>query len=45
VIAGNPDSVARQISDQMKQVGANHFMGMFTSAISTTTKSSFTESL
>jgi alkanesulfonate monooxygenase SsuD/methylene tetrahydromethanopterin reductase-like flavin-dependent oxidoreductase (luciferase family) len=29
LIAGNPDSVARQISDQMKQIGANHFMGMF----------------
>jgi alkanesulfonate monooxygenase SsuD/methylene tetrahydromethanopterin reductase-like flavin-dependent oxidoreductase (luciferase family) len=29
VIAGNPDSVAGQILDQMKQVGAGHFMGMF----------------
>jgi len=29
MIAGNPDSVARQIQDQMKQIGANHFMGMF----------------
>ena len=29
VIAGDPDSVARQIQDQMKQIGANHFMGMF----------------
>jgi alkanesulfonate monooxygenase SsuD/methylene tetrahydromethanopterin reductase-like flavin-dependent oxidoreductase (luciferase family) len=29
LIAGNPDSVARQILDQMKQVGAGHFMGMF----------------
>jgi alkanesulfonate monooxygenase SsuD/methylene tetrahydromethanopterin reductase-like flavin-dependent oxidoreductase (luciferase family) len=29
LIAGNPDSVARQILDQMNQVGANHFMGMF----------------
>ena len=29
LIAGNPDSVARQIQDQMKQVGADHFMGMF----------------
>jgi alkanesulfonate monooxygenase SsuD/methylene tetrahydromethanopterin reductase-like flavin-dependent oxidoreductase (luciferase family) len=29
LIAGNPDSVARQIQDQMKQVGAEHFMGMF----------------
>jgi alkanesulfonate monooxygenase SsuD/methylene tetrahydromethanopterin reductase-like flavin-dependent oxidoreductase (luciferase family) len=29
LIAGNPDSVARQIQDEMKQVGAAHFMGMF----------------
>jgi len=29
MIAGDPDSVARQIQDQMKQIGANHFMGMF----------------
>jgi alkanesulfonate monooxygenase SsuD/methylene tetrahydromethanopterin reductase-like flavin-dependent oxidoreductase (luciferase family) len=29
LIAGNPDSVARQIQDQMTQVGADHFMGMF----------------
>jgi len=29
VIAGDPDSVARQIQDQMNQIGANHFMGMF----------------
>ena len=29
MIAGDPDSVARQIQDQMKQVGADHFMGMF----------------
>lgn len=29
VIAGSPDTVARQILDQMKQIGANHFMGMF----------------
>lgn len=29
LIAGNPDTVARQISDQMKQIGAGHFMGMF----------------
>ena len=29
VIAGSPDSVAGQILDQMKQVGAGHFMGMF----------------
>ena len=29
LIAGSPDSVAKQIQDQMKQVGADHFMGMF----------------
>jgi alkanesulfonate monooxygenase SsuD/methylene tetrahydromethanopterin reductase-like flavin-dependent oxidoreductase (luciferase family) len=29
MIAGNPDSVAKQIQDQMRQVGADHFMGMF----------------
>jgi alkanesulfonate monooxygenase SsuD/methylene tetrahydromethanopterin reductase-like flavin-dependent oxidoreductase (luciferase family) len=29
MIAGNPDTVARQILEQMKQIGANHFMGMF----------------
>jgi alkanesulfonate monooxygenase SsuD/methylene tetrahydromethanopterin reductase-like flavin-dependent oxidoreductase (luciferase family) len=29
MIAGNPDSVARQVQDQMKQIGADHFMGMF----------------
>jgi len=29
LIAGNPDKVARQIQDQMKQIGADHFMGMF----------------
>jgi len=29
LIAGTPDSVAKQIQDQMKQVGAGHFMGMF----------------
>jgi alkanesulfonate monooxygenase SsuD/methylene tetrahydromethanopterin reductase-like flavin-dependent oxidoreductase (luciferase family) len=29
LIAGNPDSVAKQIQHQMKQVGADHFMGMF----------------
>ena len=29
LIAGNPDSVARQITAQMKQIGAGHFMGMF----------------
>ena len=29
MIAGNSDSVARQIGEQMKQIGADHFMGMF----------------
>ena len=29
MIAGDPDSVARQIQDQMKQIRADHFMGMF----------------
>ena len=29
LMAGNPDTVAGQILDQMKQVGADHFMGMF----------------
>jgi alkanesulfonate monooxygenase SsuD/methylene tetrahydromethanopterin reductase-like flavin-dependent oxidoreductase (luciferase family) len=29
LIAGNPDTAARQISDQMRQIGAGHFMGMF----------------
>ena len=29
MIAGDSDSVARQIQDQMKQIGADHFMGMF----------------
>jgi alkanesulfonate monooxygenase SsuD/methylene tetrahydromethanopterin reductase-like flavin-dependent oxidoreductase (luciferase family) len=29
LIAGNPDNVARQITGQMKQIGAGHFMGMF----------------
>jgi alkanesulfonate monooxygenase SsuD/methylene tetrahydromethanopterin reductase-like flavin-dependent oxidoreductase (luciferase family) len=29
MIAGNPDKVARQIKEQMKQIGADHFMGMF----------------
>jgi alkanesulfonate monooxygenase SsuD/methylene tetrahydromethanopterin reductase-like flavin-dependent oxidoreductase (luciferase family) len=29
MIAGNPESVARQIGEQMKQIGADHFMGMF----------------
>jgi alkanesulfonate monooxygenase SsuD/methylene tetrahydromethanopterin reductase-like flavin-dependent oxidoreductase (luciferase family) len=29
MIAGSPDNVARQILAQMKQIGADHFMGMF----------------
>lgn len=29
LIAGSPDSVAKQINQQMSQIGANHFMGMF----------------
>ena len=29
VIAGSADTVARQINQQMKQVGSDHFMGMF----------------
>lgn len=29
VIAGDPDTVARSLNEQMKQVGAEHFMGMF----------------
>ena len=29
MIAGNPDTVAEQVQSQMKQIGANHFMGMF----------------
>src|SRR3970040_1424333 len=29
LIAGSPDSVAKQIQEQMKQVGADHFMGLF----------------
>ena len=29
MIAGDPDSVARQLQHQMKQIGADHFMGMF----------------
>jgi alkanesulfonate monooxygenase SsuD/methylene tetrahydromethanopterin reductase-like flavin-dependent oxidoreductase (luciferase family) len=29
LIAGSPDSVAKQIQSQMNQVGADHFMGMF----------------
>ena len=29
LIAGNPDSVAKQIKNQMSQIGADHFKGMF----------------
>ena len=29
LIAGSPDTVAKQIQSQMSQVGADHFMGMF----------------
>lgn len=29
LIAGSPDTVATQIQSQMKQIGADHFMGMF----------------
>jgi len=29
IIAGNPDTVARQLNEQMRQTGADHFMGMF----------------
>ena len=29
IIAGNPDTVARKLKEQMDQVGAEHFMGMF----------------
>ena len=29
MITGDPDSVAHQIQNQMKQIGADHFMGMF----------------
>jgi alkanesulfonate monooxygenase SsuD/methylene tetrahydromethanopterin reductase-like flavin-dependent oxidoreductase (luciferase family) len=29
VIAGSPETVARQLRDQMTSVGAGHFMGMF----------------
>ena len=29
MISGDPDNVARQIQDQMRQIGADHFMGMF----------------
>jgi alkanesulfonate monooxygenase SsuD/methylene tetrahydromethanopterin reductase-like flavin-dependent oxidoreductase (luciferase family) len=29
LVAGNPDSVVRQLRSQIQQVGAGHFMGMF----------------
>lgn len=29
ILIGNPDTVARKLNDQMRQVGADHFMGMF----------------
>ena len=29
IMAGSPDSVARRLKHQMRQVGAAHFMGMF----------------
>jgi alkanesulfonate monooxygenase SsuD/methylene tetrahydromethanopterin reductase-like flavin-dependent oxidoreductase (luciferase family) len=29
LIAGSPDTVAKQVRQQMNQVGADHFMGMF----------------
>jgi alkanesulfonate monooxygenase SsuD/methylene tetrahydromethanopterin reductase-like flavin-dependent oxidoreductase (luciferase family) len=29
IIAGSPDAVARRLKQQMRQVGAAHFMGMF----------------
>jgi len=29
LIAGSPESVAKQIKSQMQQIGADHFMGMF----------------
>jgi alkanesulfonate monooxygenase SsuD/methylene tetrahydromethanopterin reductase-like flavin-dependent oxidoreductase (luciferase family) len=29
MITGDPDSVAHQIQNQMKQIGADHFMGMY----------------
>ena len=29
IIAGSPDSVARKLKQQMRQVGAEYFMGMF----------------
>jgi alkanesulfonate monooxygenase SsuD/methylene tetrahydromethanopterin reductase-like flavin-dependent oxidoreductase (luciferase family) len=29
LLIGSPDSVVRKLNEQMRQVGANHFMGMF----------------
>ena len=29
ILAGSPDTVARKLNQQMKQIGADHFMGMF----------------
>jgi alkanesulfonate monooxygenase SsuD/methylene tetrahydromethanopterin reductase-like flavin-dependent oxidoreductase (luciferase family) len=29
LVAGNPDTVARKLNQQMRQVGAGHFMGIF----------------
>ena len=29
ILAGSPDTVARKLNEQMSQVGADHFMGMF----------------
>jgi alkanesulfonate monooxygenase SsuD/methylene tetrahydromethanopterin reductase-like flavin-dependent oxidoreductase (luciferase family) len=29
IIAGSPESVVRKLNEQMRQVGAHHFMGMF----------------
>ena len=29
IIAGSPDTVARRLNEQMRLVGAEHFMGMF----------------
>ncbi len=29
ILVGNPDTVARKLNEQMGQVGADHFMGMF----------------
>ncbi len=29
ILAGSPDTVARKLNEQMRQIGADHFMGMF----------------